>query len=720
MSKGSVFAQARADVFINTDSNSYNTYANQIIPNNFQEQTNGGVQIYETPGGTYLLFFPNGQIVDSAATDLGSAYNDAATYHQAADGSWSQNTSSSPTDQSTATITPTGQGSTVVPTTNPGSLGNDCGPSTSLKGVVTGNAINGGSLICDVAYGVGTILLRISAFFMWLAATLFNFVISYTIVNITTNLSHLGVITTAWTAFRDLANIFFIFILLYIAIATILQLETVNTKKVLTSLVVVALLINFSLFFTQIIIDGSNIFALTFLSKITVNGQNLDNQANSTSFTNNGLANAFLAPIGIGSLFGPPSTVSPGNLPAFTKDSYGSVLLIAIFSSVVMFVLVFVFAVMSVLFLTRYVVLIFIMILSPLAFAGMILPKTKGMISDEWWKTLFDQALFPPIFFILMWVVVAIISSKTFVNSQDLSGWGGLFSNGSGGGINLVFNFAVIIAMLVASIIISKKSASSGGKAVASAVNVGTSAMGGFVGRSIVRGTGLGVLDDKFKNSRFGNTYFGSGLRNITTGAATNAKFFGSQSVVEKNKDTKERKAKLNAVENRQRLEALARNPSTSPTEISRAVRDMGNEVTNLPASLLKNDAVVKHLTPSQLKAIDRTTDKFSDKDKNAIKQARIKPLTEAINDKTGTKNVESALGELHPSEIADLPLGVLKDSKVSKHLTVSMLSKIQETVSKTDRIDIRNAITAATYAKGTPGFAAQMWLRNPKGGIDF
>ena len=68
---------------------------------------------------------------------------------------------------------------------------------------------------------------------------------------------------------RDLANMFFIFILLYIAIATILEIAAYNAKALLARLIIVALLLNFSLFFTRVIIDASNIWGSAFYDRIS-------------------------------------------------------------------------------------------------------------------------------------------------------------------------------------------------------------------------------------------------------------------------------------------------------------------------------------------------------------------------------------------------------------------------------------------------------------------
>ena len=68
-----------------------------------------------------------------------------------------------------------------------------------------------------------------------------------------------------WGAVRDVANIFFILMLLYVAIKTVLSLNVTDNKRLVGVIIIVALLINFSLFTTKVVIDASNIFSKNIL-----------------------------------------------------------------------------------------------------------------------------------------------------------------------------------------------------------------------------------------------------------------------------------------------------------------------------------------------------------------------------------------------------------------------------------------------------------------------
>ncbi|MEK7801795.1 MAG: hypothetical protein AAB276_05010, partial [Pseudomonadota bacterium] len=67
-------------------------------------------------------------------------------------------------------------------------------------------------------------------------------------------------VTSAWEIVRDFANMLFIFVLLYVGINTMLG--GAGHTRAIFMVIIVALLINFSLFFTKIIIDAGNILAV--------------------------------------------------------------------------------------------------------------------------------------------------------------------------------------------------------------------------------------------------------------------------------------------------------------------------------------------------------------------------------------------------------------------------------------------------------------------------
>ena len=73
-------------------------------------------------------------------------------------------------------------------------------------------------------------------------------------------------VTYGWVLVRDLCNMFFVLILLVIAFATILRVESYNLKTWLPKLVIMAILINFSKMICGVFIDFTQVIMLTFVN----------------------------------------------------------------------------------------------------------------------------------------------------------------------------------------------------------------------------------------------------------------------------------------------------------------------------------------------------------------------------------------------------------------------------------------------------------------------
>ena len=74
------------------------------------------------------------------------------------------------------------------------------------------------------------------------------------------------VVLNGWSIVRDVANMFFILILLLIAFSTMLGIEKYDYKKHLSKLLIAAVVINFSATICGLLIDLSQVVMLTFVN----------------------------------------------------------------------------------------------------------------------------------------------------------------------------------------------------------------------------------------------------------------------------------------------------------------------------------------------------------------------------------------------------------------------------------------------------------------------
>ena len=220
-------------------------------------------------------------------------------------------------------------------------------------------------------------------------------------------------IDTGWAAVRDIANMAFIFILLYTGISTILGLG--NWKRTIGLVVIVALLINFSLFFTRVVIDAGNVLAIGVYQALApvstthkkISTSNIDEREVSSS-----LVEAF----------------QPQN---FTKNISGvttfNALVIFLVATVINIAVAFTLFKVTLVFIGRLFAFWVLMILSPIAFIAAVVPKGYEKIFAPWIHNLVSQAFVAPVFLFCLYLIMTVIQSGMFdafkVAGEGVSGF---------------------------------------------------------------------------------------------------------------------------------------------------------------------------------------------------------------------------------------------------------------------------------------------------------
>lgn len=308
----------------------------------------------------------------------------------------------------------------------------------------------------DDAYNI--VMQKIMELFAWLvgvAALTLDTAVFYTVVQMGAYVNKLSAIGVAWSILRDVGNIMLIFGFLAIGITTILNVEWYGGgKKMLPMLFIGAIFLNFSLFITEAVIDTGNLFATQFYKQI--NGGDLPTAAMTQSATvqNEGISNKLMAQLGLQTLY----NVNSGkvNKEVFAGTSPWLIgfmgILLFIVTAFVMFSLAFVL-------IARFVILIFLIILAPVGFAGLAVPQLRAR-AKQWWDTLFEQTLTAPVLLLMLYVALAVITDAQFltgfnptkgglldfVNNNNLAGFGGV-----------ILSFLVAMGLLLFVVVASKK-----------------------------------------------------------------------------------------------------------------------------------------------------------------------------------------------------------------------------------------------------------------------
>jgi hypothetical protein len=203
-------------------------------------------------------------------------------------------------------------------------------------------------------------------------------------------------VVIGWLMVRDVANMFFVVVLLVIAFGTILGIEQYEFKKTLLKLILAAIFINFSKLFLQLIIDIAHVFTTTFLNAIvTTAGGNLINMFQMDKV-----------------LAMTPRDVNLSNIGEDIRIDLFIAGTIGLVFSIMMTVIMGAYLVIM---LMRIVVLWVAIILSPIAFIAQVLPNTKAY-ADEFWKEFSHHVLVAPVMVFFLWLTFATLGNGDIAN----------------------------------------------------------------------------------------------------------------------------------------------------------------------------------------------------------------------------------------------------------------------------------------------------------------
>ncbi len=259
-------------------------------------------------------------------------------------------------------------------------------------------AIWWGDPIDSVVTLVSLVLYFLLIYVMGILATTASDVLVYTAQ--LTNFTDLAIIVEAWSVVRDLANMFFIVILLVIAFGTLFRLEAYSWKKLLPKMVLAAILMNYSRAICGFIVDASQVVMLTFVAAIK-------------DAASVGLAEAF----NLSKLlqFDTELKVDPNGNPS-TAQSRLVAIVAAGFMLATMFTVQCVYIVVLV---GRLVMIWFLTVLSPLAYVTKVLPATERYAS-QWWEMFGRYVVVGPMCMFFLWLAMFIAAKSVAAGGSGL------------------------------------------------------------------------------------------------------------------------------------------------------------------------------------------------------------------------------------------------------------------------------------------------------------
>lgn len=203
-----------------------------------------------------------------------------------------------------------------------------------------------------------------------------------------------------WTFVLGIANLGFVLALLFIALVTILRVGGFDTRRLLVRLLIAALLINFSLLIAIVILDFSRLAMAAIARGIA--GRGISELGISILE-----ASGVVGEVGLAG--NTPLVIDKGQIQTWSDTAelgnlfYGLILIVT---------LLFGFVLIASALIGRYLMLILLLVVSPLAYLFLAMP-TMGNLAKQWWSTYLKYVFYGPI-------VIFILALIPLVNSVDL------------------------------------------------------------------------------------------------------------------------------------------------------------------------------------------------------------------------------------------------------------------------------------------------------------
>ena len=311
----------------------------------------------------------------------------------------------------------------------------------------------------DLMAAIGGLFMMAAGSLLGLVSLVFNMLLTYTIMDFGSLYEKVGPgVELTWSSIRDIGQIVIIGGLVFVIFATIFGVERYGARQFAAKLIIVAIIINFSLFMTKSVIDASNFVAVQFLAPIEEYTEKPDNAVSveegafggEGAITEpSGVAGAFMAGMGIQSV---GDTNNALEKVAENAQSGWVALFYGLMSGSILLAVAIVLIFGTYLLLVRAVSLIILLVISALALALFAIPRFN-ILWSYWWKLLLTNVIFAPLLAVLLWGTVGIMKGM----GQTGGSLGNLvFEPGKTIDLQLFVNYLIILGLLYASFRIAR------------------------------------------------------------------------------------------------------------------------------------------------------------------------------------------------------------------------------------------------------------------------
>lgn len=321
-------------------------------------------------------------------------------------------------------------------------------PFGCLVGVIGGTILSG---ISDtiLSYVIGFIIGIINFIASFIISLILPYVVrllSFTIALNIQPLTHFQPILDATQVVRDFSNLILVAILIIIAMATIVGMESYGVRKTLPLLIGIALIVNFSTVIVGLVIDSGNTVMRFFWESSGFNETPMEQYIIRNMKLSQVAAQGSEADVA--SLLGAENFNFGDTKAVLMKAAlYLIILLITLFA-------VYIFLRLALVFLIRIAAVWIILITAPIIFVMGAVPFGKARLT-EWWKELLNWAFLGPVvfFFLFFGLIVWTQMNSYFAGGTkviEASGTNVAYAAGAGGSRNLeAFSLFFILPIIL-------------------------------------------------------------------------------------------------------------------------------------------------------------------------------------------------------------------------------------------------------------------------------
>lgn len=228
-----------------------------------------------------------------------------------------------------------------------------------------------------------------------------------------------------WKIIRDISNILFIFALFIAAFMLILNKTDIgktrfDPQKVVVRVIIMALLVNFSLFFCRMIVQTADVFSNILYNQITNTSENKDG-AIEQILEKNDIRSASFAII---TLVQPQKLFVSAGINTKTPGSYVSYLAVGFLTFFMYLIFISIFVSMSLLWIGRIAGLWLGMILSPIAFVSWSIPfieNNEYIGFEKWLKNFVQLAFMTPIYIFFVYLTAFMLNIPGIKNIYNMT-----------------------------------------------------------------------------------------------------------------------------------------------------------------------------------------------------------------------------------------------------------------------------------------------------------